>query len=242
MRATRHAVPLAKTVIVAGDSAFVRDRFATALQGAGHTPLAVTTAAELLATVRRDLDRVDLILLDLRLPSASGVDLVRAIRTIDRGRVPVLVFSGTIAGADEVRELASLGVSGYINEYSAVPHILPSLAPHLYPDNFNRRGSQRVILGIQVSYEFNTTVAAALTLNLSKSGLAIRTMSPLQTGAEVKVLFRLPGSSHDVGTESRVAWTDRRIGMGLQFERVGAADQAAMDDFVDQHFFSKRKS
>jgi hypothetical protein len=30
--------------------------------------------------------------------------------------------------------------------------------------------------------------------------------------------------------------------MGLQFERMAAEDQAAIDDFVDQHFFSNRRS
>jgi CheY-like chemotaxis protein len=141
-------VPTTKTVIVADDTAFVRDRFATALLGAGHTALTVKSAAELLARVRGDLDRIDLILLDLRLPHAGGVELVRSVRKLDHGKVPIIVFSGTIANADEVRELAALGVAGYVNEYSAVQHILPSLAPHLFPDNFNRRGSPRVVLGI----------------------------------------------------------------------------------------------
>jgi hypothetical protein len=29
--------------------------------------------------------------------------------------------------------------------------------------------------------------------------------------------------------------------MGLQFERMAAEDQGAIDDFVDQHFFSNRR-
>ena len=236
------AVATTKTVIVADDTAFVRDRFATALLGAGHTALTVKSAAELLARVRGDLERIDLIVLDLRLPHSGGVEMVRSIRKLDQGRVPILVFSGTIASAEEVRDLASLGVSGYINEYSAVQHILPSLAPHLYPDNFNRRGSPRVVLGIPVAYRFGNTIAAALTLNLSKGGVAIRTMSPLQSGSKVRVRFRLPGSKRDVEAESRVSWSDRRVGMGLQFEKVEAPDQAAIDEFVDQHFFSNRKA
>src|ERR671938_157941 len=169
----------AKTVIVADDTAFVRDRFRAALENAGHKAVAVKSAAELLARIRADLKDIDLIVLDLRLPHAPGVDLVRSIRKLDQGRLPVLIFSGTIASADEVRELAALGVAGYVNEYSAVQHILPSLAPHLFPDNFNRRGSPRVVLGIPVAYRFGNTIAAALTLNLGKGGVAIRTMSPL---------------------------------------------------------------
>ena len=133
-----------KTVIVADDTAFVRDRFATALVGAGHKAVTVKSAAELLAQIRTDLAEVDLLVLDLRLPHAGGV--------------------------------------------------------------------------------------------------AIRTMSPLDQHAKVRVRFRLPGSKVDVEADCRVAWSDRRVGMGLQFEKVDAVDQGAIDEFVDQHFFTNRKA
>jgi uncharacterized protein (TIGR02266 family) len=229
-------------VIVADDTAFVRDRFSTALTSAGHEALAVKSAAELLARIRSDADGIDLLVIDLRLPHAGGVDLVRAIRKIDAGRIPILIFSGTISSADEVRHLAALGVAGYVNEYSAVQNILPSLAPHLFPDNFNRRSSPRVLLGIPISYRFGNTIAAALTLNLSKGGIAIRTMSPLPPESKARVRFRLPGSKAEIEAEARVAWSDRRTGMGLQFEKVESADQQAIYQFVDQHFFSNRKA
>ena len=232
----------ATTVVVADDTEFVRDRFGKALESAGHTAITVKTGAELLARVGTLLDRIDLIILDLRLPDASGLELVRSIRKLDGGRLPILIFSGTIASAAEVRDLAGLGVTGYINEYSAVQHILPSIAPHLFPDNFNRRSSQRVVLGIPIQYRFGNTIAAALTLNLSHGGIAIRTTSPLESDAKIKVRFRMPGSKKDIDGEGRVAWSDRRVGMGIQFEKVDAANQGIIDNFVDAHFFSNRKA
>jgi uncharacterized protein (TIGR02266 family) len=232
----------AKTIVVADDTAFVRDRFRAALEAAGHRAVSVKSAAELLARVRADLNQIDLIVLDLRLPHAPGVDLVRSIRKLDGGKLPILIFSGTIANAEEVRELAALGVAGYVNEYSAVQHILPSLAPHLFPDNFNRRSSPRVVLGIPIQYRFGNTIAAALTLNLSHGGIAIRTTSPLENGAKIKVRFRMPGGKRDIDAEGKVAWSDRRVGMGIQFERVDPASQTIIDSFVDAHFFSNRKA
>jgi uncharacterized protein (TIGR02266 family) len=231
-----------KTVVIADDTAFVRDRFRSAVEAAGHKAVAVKSAAELLARVRTDTGSIDLIVLDLRLPNASGVDLVRSIRKLDDGRVPVLIFSGTIASADEVRDLSALCVAGYVNEYSAVQHILPSLAPHLFPDNFNRRSSPRVALGIPIQYRFGNTIAAALTLNLSRGGIAIRTTSPLDQSSRLRVRFRMPGSKRDVEAEGRVAWSDRRVGMGVQFEIVETTSQTIIDNFVDAHFFSNRKA
>ena len=234
--------PSTKTVLIADDTAFVRERFAAALGESGHRAIVVDSAAELLARLRREHAQLDLVLLDLQLPHARGLELVREIRRIEGGRVPVVVFSGTIASAAEVRELAALGVAGYVNEYSAVPHILPALAPHLFPDNFNRRSSPRVALSVSVSYRVGNAISSALTLNLSKGGLAIRTMSPLERGTLVKVRFRLPVPVREVGADARVRWTDRNVGMGLQFEQISAADQLAIDEFVDRYFFSNRKA
>jgi len=225
-----------KTVLIADDTPFVRERFKTAIEHGGHRAFTVRSAAELLARVRVDLLDIDLVVVDLRLPHAGGVELVRSIRKLDGGRLPILVFSGTIGGASEVRDLAGLGIAGYVNEYSASQHILPSLAPHLFPDNFNRRNSPRVVLGIPVAYRVGNTIAAAVTLNLGRGGLAIRTMSPLESSTRARVRFRLPNSRRDVDAEACVAWSDRRVGMGMQFERIDDADQSAVEEFVDAQY------
>lgn len=229
-------------MIVADDTAFVRDRFRTALDGVGHRAQAVADASELLARVRRDSRSIDLVVLDLRLPPVQGASLVRALRAIEGFRAPIVVFSGTIANADEVRELARLGVAGYVNEYSAVQHIVPALAPHLFPDQYNRRSSPRAVLGISVAYRLGNTIAAAVTLNISRGGLAIRTTSPLDVGTVVKVRFRLPGAPREIDAEAQVRWAERRVGMGLQFTRVDPADERAIEEFVRAHFFSNRKA
>jgi uncharacterized protein (TIGR02266 family) len=229
-----------KTVLIADDNPAVRDRFRAAVEQSGHRAIAVQSAADLLTRMRATRG-VDLIVLDLRLPRSPGVELVRTLQRLSDGRVPILVFSGSIASAEEVRTLAGFGVAGYVNEFSAVQQIMPSLAPHLFPDNFNRRGGPRVALGISVQYRFGNTLAAASTLNLSRGGLAIRTTSPLDTGAKIRVRFRMPGSERDIDAEGRVVWHDRRVGMGIQFETVEPATQAVIDHFVDGHLTGKKK-
>ena len=231
-----------KTVLVADDTEFVRERFRTALEGAGHKAITRRTGPELLAACRERPADLDLIVLDLRLPQGNGVALLRAIRKIVPDRPPVVVFSGTIASTDEVREMAALGVAGYVNEYTAVQHIVPSLAPHLFPTEYNRRSSPRVVLGIPVAYRFGNTIATALTLNISHGGLALRTTNPLAVGSTIRTRFRLPAGRGDIQAEARIAWVDHRVGMGLQFTKVDEASQKAIDDFVNAHFFTNRKA
>jgi uncharacterized protein (TIGR02266 family) len=231
----------AKTVLIGNDTALVCDRFQAALGAAGHAALAVKDATDLLASLTARLSDVDLIVLDLRLPNGGGVNLLRSIRAIDGGRLPILIFSGTIANAAEVRDLSAFGIAGYINEHCAAQQIVPALAPHLFPDSFNRRSSLRVALGSPVQYQQGSTIAAALALNLGHGGMAIRTTSPLDLNARLKIRFKLPGAKGDIEAEGRVAWSDRRVGMGVQFEKVDAGSQLLVDNFVDAHFFSNRK-
>lgn len=230
-----------KTVLIADDTAFVRDRFRSALEGAGHRALTVRTSPELFAALRGP-QRIDLVVLDLRLPQGRGLELLRTLLAAPAERPPVVVFSGTIANAEEVRELASLGVAGYVNEYSGVGHIMPALAPHLFPDHYNRRSSPRVVLGVPIAYRVGNAIATSLTLNVSQGGVAVRTTNPLDVASVVRVRFRMPGASKEIDAEARVAWSDRRVGMGLQFTSIDAASDAAINAYVQAHFFSNRKA
>ena len=133
-------------------------------------------------------------------------------------------------------------MAGYVNEYTAVQHILPSLSPHLYPDLYNRRSSPRVTLGIPVAYRVGNTISSAVTLNVSQGGLAIRTTSPLDVGAVLRVRFRLSTSRFDLESEARVAWSVPRLGMGVEFIKLEHESQAAIHAFVHAHFFSNRKA
>ncbi len=230
------AVPLsttgARTVLLATGDGGIRDRFAGPLHDASHRTLEATRASALLNRLGEEVP-IDLLLLDLRLGD-DGTALFRQVRA-RAARLPIVVFSGSVDNAAAVRALAPLGVAGYVNEHCDAHDVLPSLAPHLFPDNFNRRSGPRVVLAIPVSYRVDQTIATAVTLNIGGGGLAVRTMNPLPPPAKVHTRFRLPGSALDVEAQCRVAWSDPRVGMGLQFERVDPADQAAIDDYVDRH-------
>lgn len=230
-----------KTVLVAADTPFVRDRFKTALDTAGHRALVVKSVAQLLAHVRADFDDLHLIVLDLRMSNSVGPELVKRIRKLDGGRLPILVFSGSVANVEEVRQLAALGVAGYLNEYSAVEHILPSIAPHLFPETFNRRENPRVVMGIPVSYRIGKTIAAALAMNLSCGGIAVRTSKPPVRGTVIRLKFALPGARREMETEGVVCWSDQKAGMGIRFTSIKASDQALVDGFVEAHFFRSVK-
>ena len=222
-----------KSVIIATAADDISRRFSEALRAAGHRTIVVESGQELLDHARKTIGTTDLLLVDLSAPE-TGTAVMRAFREVEP-RVPVVVFSGSVQTAGEVRALAALGINAYVNEHSAAPHILPSLSRELFPDSFNRRTSRRVILDIPVVYRHADTIATAPMLNLGRGGLGIRTLSPVDAGTKVRVTFRLPGSAYDLQASARVAWSDQRTGLGLQFEEMPPPHQSALDEFVDRH-------
>lgn len=221
-----------KTILIAHRDAGVRDRFAVALADARHRFVAAETEADARQAAADPAQPVSLALVDLAL-ATDGIEFVRALRRGSGESIPVIVFSGSVASAADVPRLAEIGGVGYINEHAGTPQILPALAPHLFPDNFNRRSSMRVSVGVPISYRAGPTIAGAVTLDVGKGGLGIRTMSPLPKGTAVQLKFRLPGAAGEIDAAGRVAWSDRKVGMGVQFEKISATDQRTIDTFID---------
>ena len=136
----------------------------------------------------------------------------------------ITIAEGVVVGPSGL----AIPVAGYINEHAPSAQILPALAPYLFPASFDRRLSPRVPLGVPVSYRSGQTIATAVTLNLARGGLAIRTLSPLGPGLLVELKFRVPGKA-EIDVRGRVVWADAKVGMGIQFERVSAVDQRSID-------------
>jgi CheY-like chemotaxis protein len=221
-RAGRHTLSsetaiIAKLILIVHRDRNVRDRFAAALTDARHTYVMSATAAEALAAGDRRDPAVSLALLDLGI-SDDPVALIGELRRRTHAALPVLVFAGSVRSAADTRALLQAAVAGYISEHAATSQILPALAPHLFPASFDRRLSPRVVLGVPVSYRSGNTIAAATTLNVSRSGLAIRTLTPLAAGAPISVKLRLPGAPAEIERAGRVIWANQRVGMGVQVD------------------------
>lgn len=224
-----------KTVLVASAAADIRDRFFVALGGAGHRALGAGSGRELRDILQARADEIDLVVLDARLGDGGARAVVAAVQQAAR-RAAVGVFSGSVRGAREVRALAELDVAGYINEHAAVQHILPALAPLLFPRSFDRRTSARATLGIPAALTADGAILPVSTLNIGSGGMAVRAASAPGRGARVRIRFRLPRAPRDIEAAARVVWSrNPQAALGLQFETVAAADQIAIDEFVERH-------
>ena len=214
-----------KHLLIAHHAPDVRARFAAALADARHVAVTAGTFDEAERALAGQ-PPIALAILDAGL-HPDGAAWVRQLRSRVAAALPVLVFAGTVRHTSDARVLLGAAVSGYINEHAATAQILPALAPHLFPANFDRRLSPRLAVSVPVSYQSGAVIAGAVTMNVSRGGMAIRTLSPLEAGVAVTVKFRLPASSDDIARVGHVVWSDRRLGMGVQFDLE--LDQRALD-------------
>ena len=222
-----------KTILVAHQSQAIRDRFAAALAEARHASVAASNEGRVRSILAERPSRIDLALVDLGF-SETPMDLVADVRRGGHRLVPVVVFAGSIGSAAQVIELNALGVTAFMNEHAPAAQILAALVPHLFPDNFNRRANPRVRVAVPISFESAGAISAARTQDLGRGGVAIRTLEPLPLGTVVELTFRLPGAAKDVTASGRVSWSDRRVGMGVQFEKLTTDAQRLLNSFVEQ--------
>jgi hypothetical protein len=61
-------------------------------------------------------------------------------------------------------------------------------------------------------------------------------MTPVPPPTPLHLKFRLPGGHVDLDASGRVAWSDRKVGMGIQFDRVEPIDALEqIDKFVEAY-------
>lgn len=83
---------------------------------AGHEVVRIASGTELEALLASGATPPDLLLLDVNLPTGSGLDLVPTLRAMPGGaRVPIVVVTAHAMRGDRERFLAA-GCSGYISK------------------------------------------------------------------------------------------------------------------------------
>ncbi len=115
------------TIVVCEDDAVTRDLLVENLEADRYRALAAPTASDALRFCR--YSQPDALLLDLALPDAAGLDVLRRIRGSDGpaaefdNRLPVLIVTGRSAADDRVRGLAE-GASEYLVKPFHYPELL----------------------------------------------------------------------------------------------------------------------
>jgi two-component system NtrC family sensor kinase len=154
------------TVLILDDSLTVRMDLREAFDAAGWRTLPCATAAEAWATLATE--RVDAIVLDVLLPDADGVDVLRTLRTDPAtASLPVLMLSSEAEVKDRIRGL-STGADEYLGKPYDAAYLVARAQELIQPDDSEQDDSPRILV-----IDEDATVQAMLQELLERNGYQV---------------------------------------------------------------------
>ena len=124
-------------MLLVEDDEPLRDALSLVLAKAGYLVLPAGTAHDAIGQLQAPLSPVNVVLLDVHLPDASGIDLCARIQQ-SHPTVPIVICTGQ-ADADEGARLLRLGVFRYFLKPMTVDELLATMEAAL-DDHWRRAG------------------------------------------------------------------------------------------------------
>lgn len=103
-----------------------------------------------------------------------------------------------------------------------------------------RRKEKRVPVEIEVKYSTCESFAIDWMMNMSKGGMFIRTLNPLQPGTFLKIYFRIPGTEDEIYAEGVVRWkaepADPTVlpGMGIEITSIDERSEKLISEYINK--------
>lgn len=111
-------------ILVCDDNADIQELLASVLEGEGHEVVCTDDGREVLTKVQQD--RIDLILLDIRMPDFDGLEVLKALRLQPRRPPPVVAISAKTLDEDR-RAALEAGASAYLQKPFSLGDLLAVL-------------------------------------------------------------------------------------------------------------------
>lgn len=118
-----HTVPAPKRLLLVDDDRLVLSTLATGLAQAGYHVTAAESAEEAQAHLTSG-ERVDLAIVDVRMPGQSGLQLARRLRDLEH--IPFMMLSA-YSDANIVSQAADCGAMGYAVKPIDLPQLRPAI-------------------------------------------------------------------------------------------------------------------
>lgn len=184
-------------------------------------------------------NKFDALVLDVdKVPGCA--EIAEDLRATPSNRHAVVI---AVASDNRARNIAS-ELGAFIVERPLVPSQIRSLL---------RVTHARMLVGrmayFRLAAEFPVSVRRrsgellqCTSINLSESGMAISTPSPLEAGEPLTVVFAIPNAELVISGEGNVIWDDKHGKAGIHFECASSSVKARYSGWLRNQFFCKAHS
>lgn len=239
--------PTAKTVLVADDDNFFRTLVGDLLEDAGYKTICAETGLEALSLLFHGRVKPDLCIVDLVMPGIGGLEFIRKLRgTPSLAQLPILVVSGAEQTPKLAEALRDVGVDGVIEKKSWLPagDIITKVRAALFKHGASRTDGWFPFYRVcEFRSPSDREWLSGIVDNLSATGVAVRTLTPLPVQSVVDIRLTLGAEAPRLIAKATVAWSRQFLpkegrtsssGMELRFVEIGAEAQRWVDAFIEK--------
>jgi DNA-binding response OmpR family regulator len=185
----------AKNILVADDSIFFREKLGTVLTEAGHNVSLASDGSEVIEKVKDNPNGIDMLVLDLQMPDTDGFETLEWLKeSTYKGWFPVLVMTG-VERTDELDErVRSLGANEIVSKTCPTEQVIHRINGMLFPQRPEEREEPRVPVSVPVEFTVGDESHTGFLLNMSASGIYLRTREYLVPVTVLGMKFTLPDS------------------------------------------------
>lgn len=233
-----------RRIVVADDSRFWRDKVMGMLSKSGHEVIAVEDGESVIRLAMDPAHSVDLVVLDLVMPSVDGFAVARYLRNEElTEKITIVGFTGVYSRDDFPNGTREHGFNAVIEKSASTDEFLFVFNRYLEtpPPPSDHRPATRVPSHLPATYQCEGgRRASCVVTNISSSGAYVSTSSPLKAGTEVCLMFTLPEGPM-IRTLAKVVWMNAvaygspatySMGMGVVFTNTEPDTQAALDQYI----------
>ncbi|HEY9598944.1 MAG TPA: response regulator, partial [Cyanophyceae cyanobacterium] len=118
-------------ILIVDDEAAIREITKTSLEAYNYKALTANDGIEAVALYVEHQDEIDLVLMDMMMPSMDGPTTIRTLQKINP-QVKIVAVSG-VAPSDKLAKVSGIGVKTFISKPYTVKELLQTLQMVLYP-------------------------------------------------------------------------------------------------------------
>jgi len=169
----------------------------------------------------------------------NEVDCAKMVKNLPLPNERVLVIA--IASDGKQHSTSHAGVS-FVVERPLTPQQVREVLRVAY-GRMLRDGQQYFRLTVELPVSIRKTSGVLLqctTLNLSQTGMAVRSESSFVAGEPVRLVFAIPNTDISVSAEGKVIWDDRHGKTGISFQCDSPSVQSRYYEWLHDHFFMLR--
>jgi DNA-binding response OmpR family regulator len=198
------------------------------------------TGAEVLALTNSNIaasfltkERFVLVIFDLKMPEPNGLDLAQHARKSSLNQATPIIMVSEDQSAAAISHGFAAGAEFFLYKPIDTTRLIRLVRAMQRPNERDKRRFKRVPVQLPVRLEFEKWSVQGQTINISLSGMLVRTDAPIPTPSSVRVSLYAPkGTEIPITASASVVRSLSGNRFGIQLNRLAPVENSRFQEFL----------